>query len=173
MIGVHRDDRVHQHADVLAVAHRAEAPLAGGMPGEIQLRRVHHRQRMPSGSTLTGQLTGVGQHLAAADRLVVEEVAEPTGLIPALAQHVQAHGLVLLHRAQQVIAGRGQALVAKSPELRLCHANRSPTLVRGGRERLVSLATARFLPVPDLIEAKKARQAAQPQMRLGGTARPV
>jgi len=32
--------RLYQHADVLAVADGAEAAPAGGMPGEVQRRRV-------------------------------------------------------------------------------------------------------------------------------------
>jgi hypothetical protein len=124
-LGVHRDDRVHEHADIFAVAHSAEADLAAGMGGEVELRSVGYRQHAPSGRAPGGQLPGVGQHFVPADRLVVEEGDEPERLGTLLGQHRQAHGPLLLHRVQQIIAGGGQTPVAEPAELGLLHGNRS------------------------------------------------
>jgi hypothetical protein len=100
MVRIHRDDRVHEHADVAAVAHRAEAALAASMSGEVEFRCIGHRQHMPSSRTSSGQPPDMSQHFVAGDRLVFEKVGEPTRPGAILRQHAQAHGSLLLHRGQ-------------------------------------------------------------------------
>jgi hypothetical protein len=109
----------------LPFANRAEASLAAGMGSEVGLRGVGNDQHVPSDRTPGGQLTGIDQHFVPGDRLVVEEVVEPAGLVAVAGQRVQPHGPLLLHRGQQVVAGGRQAAVAEAAELGLSHANRS------------------------------------------------
>src|SRR5208283_443239 len=124
LLGVHRDNRMHQHTKVLAIPHGAEAALAPGVGGVIQLRGIRDRQHVPPGRALGGLPAGMDQHLAHADRRVVEEAVELAGLAAVLGQCVQAHGPLLLHRRQQAVANLGQAAVAKAAELWLIHPNR-------------------------------------------------
>src|SRR6185437_6969810 len=155
MLGIDSHNRVHQHTDVLAVAHRAEAPLAGGMFGEVQLGGIRHRQHVPAGRALPGHLAGPGQHLPAADRFVVEELPEPAALLAAPAQHMQAHALVLLHGLQQGIPRGRQATVAEPAELRFRHANRSPAWCEPERiEPAPTWQPPWILAVPDSTSAK-------------------
>jgi hypothetical protein len=123
---------MHEHTDILAIAHRAEALLAAAMGGVVGLRGIGNHDRMPPDRTLGGQLAGMDQHFVPGDCLVVEEVVEPAPLAAVAGQRVQAHGPLLLHRCQQVVAGGGQAAVAEAAELGLIHANRSLPL-RCGR----------------------------------------
>lgn len=125
MLCVHGKQRGHEHTDILAIAHRAEALLAAGMVGEAGLRGVGNHQHVPPDRTLGGRLAGMHQHFVPGDRLVVEDVVEPAGPAAAVGQRVPAHGPLLLHRGQQLVAGAGQAAVAEAAELGLIHANRS------------------------------------------------
>ncbi len=135
LLGIHRNHRVQQHADVGPVADRAKAALGAAVGSVIQLRGIGDRQDVPPDGAPGGLPGGMHQHLVHADRLVVEETLKLAGLAAAVGQCREAHGALLLHRPQQAVADRGQAAIAKVTKLRLVvHANRLRWVV--GRERI-------------------------------------
>jgi hypothetical protein len=125
IIRVHRDDRVHQHADVATVAHRAEADFATGMCGEVEFRCVSNGQHVPTSCAPGGQPRGMRQHFVPGDRLVVEEVVEPARAAAVAGQQLKAHRPLRLHRCQQSVAGGSQTPVAELAKLGLIHGNPS------------------------------------------------
>ena len=91
--------------------------LAVGVAGEVELRRVLDRQHMASGRALAGELSRGDEHLAIADRTVIEEAAKGQFLIAVIRQRVDAGGRLLTHCLEQFCADAAKARIAKAPEV--------------------------------------------------------
>lgn len=124
-LGIHRQHRMQEQPQVLAVARRAKSPLARPVGGEMQLRRVLDRQHMATGRALPAQPSRRRQHLLRRHRGVGQKPAKPQRLIAVAGQPVPAQRPMPLHRRQQCLSNAGQPLVTKTPKTALDHANRT------------------------------------------------
>src|SRR5664279_3250631 len=139
---VHRDDRMNEHTEVLAIAYGAEAVLAAGMSSKVEFRSISNSQHVPSGRARSGHFPSMAQDFVSGDGLVVEKFVKAARLLAVAGQLVQAHGLLPLHRCQQGVARGGQTTITEVAKLGLIHGTRSlplwcgranPRLVRGER----------------------------------------
>ena len=147
--GVQRDHRVHEHADVAAVAHLAETPLAPSMAGEVQLRGVGDRQHMPPGRPPPRQPARLDQHLHARDRRVIEKVGEPAALGAAVRQRVQTHRLLPLYRPQKRGARGCQPAVPKPAKTRFVQRIHPPSSSGRANPLVTAPASRQFASGPD------------------------
>jgi len=127
---VHRQRRVEEQARIDAIPSGAEARLAGGVGGEVQLSGILDGQDMPSSDAPAGLPASVDHHLLCTHPAVGQECAELAGLAAILCQPVQAHRPVVLHRGHQGRSDPLQTGVAEPAETVGLHANRTPWLPR-------------------------------------------
>ena len=95
--GVHRDHRVHQHAEGIALSDRAEAAAALCCGRELHLTTVLDRQDMPPGTGRAGQIGPARNQLC---RRHLRAGEEPPGLqltLAVAAQPAQAHRFTRRH----------------------------------------------------------------------------
>ena len=86
---------------------------------------------MPTGRTLAGGTPGGSQHLATADRAVVEETADGKCLVAIFRLGVDAGRGLPAHCLQQTRANTAQTRIAKPAEIFLNHANYPQTNAHG------------------------------------------
>src|SRR5208337_2601043 len=79
------------------------------------------------------------EHLATADRAVIEKATKGQLLVAVIRQRMDAGGRVLTHRIQQIRTDAPKPRIAKAPKIILKHANRPPTKVRCHRITVQSL----------------------------------
>src|SRR5208283_1998763 len=127
---IDRNGRVQKQAEVAVIAGPPEAVFAGGMAGEVEFRRVLDRQHVTPGRSMAGKPSSGGEHLAIADRTVIEKATKGQLLVAVIRQPTDAGGRVLTHRIQQIRTDAPKPRIAKAPKIILKHANRPPTKVR-------------------------------------------
>ena len=120
---VHRQHRVQEQAEILAITGLAESALARRVGGEMQLGGVLDRQHVPSGHALPGLPAGCRQHLLRRHRRIGQKTAKLDRLVAVLGQPVHAQRAMALHRVQQCPAHTRQPPVPKPPKVCTDHAN--------------------------------------------------
>jgi len=121
MDGIDRNGRVQKHAEVTIVAGSSEAVFAVGVARKVEFRGVLDRQHVATRRALAGEPSRGGEHLAIADRAMIEEAAKGQLLVTVIRQRMDAGGRFLTHRIQQLRPNPAQTCIAKAPEIVLQH----------------------------------------------------
>ena len=95
--------------------------FAVGVAGKVEFRGVLDRQHVATHRTLAGEPSSRGEHLAIADRAMIEEAAKGQLLVTVIRQRMDAGGRFLTHRIQQLRSNLAKTRIAKTPEIILQH----------------------------------------------------
>ncbi len=95
--------------------------FAVGVTGEVEFRGVLDRQHVPTRRALAGEPSSGGEHLAIADRAMIEEAAKGQLLVTVMRQRMDAGSRFLTHRIQQLRPNPAKTCIAKPTEIILQH----------------------------------------------------
>jgi hypothetical protein len=101
-LGVHRQRRMHEQADIRAIADCAQAALAPGLRLIIDLARVLDQKDMSAGRCDSGPLRRRAQDFVNSHSGVAEEARKPDLLRPIVGQFAQARADAPAHALQRL-----------------------------------------------------------------------